>query len=47
MDGPAPLDLKLTIPDDPARSEDVTSGIRAETDRDGTRLQWQRLSSIC
>ena len=44
VDGPAPFDLKLTIPDDP-RGPHVYFGIRAETDRDGTRLQ-QRLSSV-
>ena len=43
VDGPAPFDLKLTIPEDP-RGPRVYFGIRAETDRDGTRLQ-QRLSS--
>ncbi|HSJ99919.1 MAG TPA: hypothetical protein VK932_01715 [Kofleriaceae bacterium] len=44
IDGPAPFDLKLTIPEDP-RGPKVYYGIRAETDRDGTRLQ-ARLSSI-
>ena len=44
VDGPVPFDLKLTIPDDP-RGPRVYFGIRAETDRDGTRLQ-QRLSSV-
>jgi hypothetical protein len=44
VDGPAPFDLKLTIPEDP-RGPKVYYGIRAETDRDGTRLQ-ARLSSI-
>jgi hypothetical protein len=42
--GPAPFDLKLTIPDDP-RGPHVYFGIRAETDRDGGKLQ-QRLSSV-
>jgi len=41
VDGPAPFDLKLTIPDDP-RGPKVYFGIRAETDRDGMRLE-QRL----
>jgi hypothetical protein len=44
IDGPAPFDLKLTIPEDP-RGPKVYYGIRAETDRDGTRLQ-ARLSSM-
>lgn len=44
VDGPAPFDLKLTIPDDP-RGPKVYFGIRAETDRDGTRLQ-QRLRAL-
>jgi len=44
VDGPAPFDLKLTIPDDP-RGPHAYYGIRGETDRDGTRLQ-QRLSSV-
>jgi hypothetical protein len=44
VDGPAPFDLKLTIPDDP-RGPHVYFGIRAETDRDGARLQ-QRLASV-
>jgi hypothetical protein len=44
VDGPAPFDLKLTIADDP-RGPKVYLGIRAETDRDGSRLQ-QRLSSV-
>jgi hypothetical protein len=42
--GPAPFDLKLTIPDDP-RGPRVYFGMRGETDRDGTRLQ-QRLSAV-
>lgn len=41
--GPAPFDLKLTIPDDP-RGPHVYYGIRAETDRAGTALE-QRLSA--
>ncbi|MGE0546605.1 MAG: hypothetical protein AB7O24_24045 [Kofleriaceae bacterium] len=41
VDGPAPFDLKLTIPDDP-RGPKVYFGIRAETDRTGERLE-QRL----
>jgi hypothetical protein len=44
VDGPAPFDLKLTIPDDP-RGPHVYYGMRGETDRDGTRLQ-QRLSAL-
>lgn len=44
ISGPAPFDLKLTIPEDP-RGPKVYYGIRAETDRDGARLQ-ARLSSI-
>jgi hypothetical protein len=44
VDGPAPFDLKLTIPGDP-RGPRVYFGMRAETDRDGSRLQ-QRLSSL-
>lgn len=43
VDGPAPFDLKLTIDDDP-RGPRTYYGIRAETDRDGTRLQ-QRLTA--
>lgn len=38
VDGPAPFDLKLTIPADP-RGPQVYYGIRAETDRDGTALE--------
>jgi hypothetical protein len=41
--GPAPFDLKLTIPDDP-RGPKVYFGVRGETDRDGARLQ-QRLAA--
>jgi hypothetical protein len=37
VDGPAPFDLKLTIPDDP-RGPKVYYGIRSETDRDGRLL---------
>jgi len=44
VDGPAPFDLKLTIPGDP-RGPHVYYGIRSETDRDGQKLQ-QRLSSV-
>jgi len=44
VDGPAPFDLKLTIPDDP-RGPHVYFGWRGETDRDGSRLQ-QRLSAL-
>ena len=44
VDGPAPFDLKLTIDEDP-RGPKVYFGIRAETDRDGTRLL-QRLSAV-
>jgi hypothetical protein len=44
IDGPAPFDLKLTIPEDP-RGPKVYFGIRAETDRDGSGLT-QRLSSV-
>jgi hypothetical protein len=36
--GPEPFDLKLTIEADP-RGPQVYYGIRAETDRDGTRLE--------
>lgn len=38
VDGPKPFDLKLTIPADP-RGPQVYYGMRAETDRDGTRLE--------
>jgi hypothetical protein len=38
VDGPAPFDLKLTIPDDP-RGPKVYFGIRAETDRTGAALE--------
>ncbi|HEY4181973.1 MAG TPA: hypothetical protein VGM90_34255 [Kofleriaceae bacterium] len=41
VDGPKPFDLKLTIPDDP-RGPKVYFGMRAETDRDGAKLE-QRL----
>lgn len=41
VDGPAPFDLKLTIPDDP-RGPRVYYGMRAERDVDGTLLE-QRL----
>lgn len=41
VDGPAPFDLKLTIPDDP-RGPKVYYGMRSETDREG-RLLDQRL----
>jgi len=44
ISGPAPFDLKLTIPDDP-RGPKVYFGMRGETDRDGSRLQ-QRLSAL-
>jgi hypothetical protein len=44
VDGPAPFDLKLTVPGDP-RGPKVYFGMRGETDRDGSRLQ-QRLSSV-
>lgn len=44
VDGPAPFDLKLTVPGDP-RGPKVYFGMRSETDRDGSRLQ-QRLSSV-
>ena len=44
VDGPAPFDLKLTIPDHP-RGPHVYNAMRGETDRDGTRLQ-QRLSAL-
>lgn len=37
VDGPAPFDLKLTIPDDP-RGPKVYFGMRSETDRDGRLL---------
>ncbi|MEO6777577.1 MAG: hypothetical protein ABI467_31915 [Kofleriaceae bacterium] len=38
VDGPAPFDLKLTIPNDP-RGPRVYYGSRAETDRDGHVLE--------
>jgi len=38
VDGPAPFDLKLTIPEDP-RGPKVYYGIRAETDRSGVLLE--------
>lgn len=38
--GPAPFDLKLTIDGDP-RGPRIYFGTRAETDRDGTRLEAQ------
>ena len=38
VDGPAPFDLKLTIPADP-RGPKVYYGIRAETDRTGELLE--------
>ena len=41
VDGPAPFDIKLTIPGDP-RGPKVYFGWRAETDRDGMLLE-QRL----
>ncbi len=44
VDGPAPFDLKLTIPDDP-RGPKVYFGMRSETDRDGGKLE-QRLHAI-
>lgn len=44
VDGPAPFDLKLTIPDDP-RGPKVYFGMRSETDRDGAKLE-QRLHAI-
>ncbi len=44
VDGPEPFDLKLTIPDDP-RGPKVYFGMRAETDRDGGKLE-QRLHAI-
>jgi hypothetical protein len=43
VDGPAPFDLKLTIPDDP-RGPRTYFSWRGETDRDGSLLQ-QRLSA--
>lgn len=42
VNGPAPFDLKLTIPGDP-RGPKVYFGIRSETDRDGHKLE-QRLA---
>ena len=42
--GPKPFDLKLTLGDDP-RGPHVYYGMRAETDRDGTRLE-QELASV-
>ncbi len=44
VDGPAPFDLKLTIPNDP-RGPKVYFGMRSETDRDGGKLE-KRLSAI-
>lgn len=44
VDGPAPFDLKLTIPDDP-RGPKVYFGMRGETDRDGAALQQRLLAS--
>jgi hypothetical protein len=44
VDGPAPFDLKLTIPDDP-RGPKTYFGMRGETDRDGTRLQQRLLAT--
>ena len=41
VEGPKPFDLKLTIKDDP-RGPHVYYGIKAETDRDGAKLE-QRL----
>ena len=38
VDGPAPFDLKLTIPRDP-RGPHVYFGMRSETDRDGKLLE--------
>lgn len=38
VDGPAPFDLKLTIPDDP-RGPKTYFGMRSETDRDGSQLE--------
>lgn len=38
VDGPAPFDLKLTIPGDP-RGPKTYFGSRAETDRDGSKLE--------
>ena len=38
VDGPAPFDLKLTITEDP-RGPHVYYGIKAETDRDGAKLE--------
>jgi len=44
VDGPAPFDLKLTIPDDP-RGPKVYFGMRGETDRDGMALQQRLLTA--
>ena len=44
VDGPAPFDLKLTIPDDP-RGPKTYFGMRGETDRDGARLQQRLLAA--
>jgi hypothetical protein len=44
VDGPAPFDLKLVIPDDP-RGPKAYFGMSSETDRDGGKLE-QRLSAI-
>ncbi|MEZ4363085.1 MAG: hypothetical protein R3B48_23090 [Kofleriaceae bacterium] len=43
VDGPAPFDLRLTIPESP-RGPKVYFGIRSETDRDGQQLE-QRLAA--
>lgn len=44
VSGPAPFDLRLTIPDSP-RGPKVYYGIRAETDRDGALLE-QKLEQL-
>jgi hypothetical protein len=44
VDGPAPFDLKLTIPSDP-RGPHEYYGIRAENDRDGHVLE-QKLAAL-
>jgi hypothetical protein len=40
VDGPAPFDLRLSIPDSP-RGPKVYFGMRRETDRDGSKLEAQ------
>jgi hypothetical protein len=44
VDGPAPFDLRLSIPDSP-RGPKVYYGMRSETDRNGAQLE-QRLLAL-